>query len=248
VTFTATGLPPGLSISSSGLISGTIANDAHGNSPYTFVVTASDGTNSTSEKFSWTVNPAITITDPGTQTNQVGNQLAATPTGHQLPGLQIQAQDAQNNSPTFTYSATGLPTGLSIDSTKGIITGTIADGANTHSPFHVTVTVSDGTFTNSRTFTWNIQPEVFISSLGSQSSTEGQVISNLQVVNASEGKSKPLTYSATGQPTGLTINKTTGLVSGKIAVGAHLHSPFNVTITVSNGVETAHASFQWTVT
>jgi cyclophilin family peptidyl-prolyl cis-trans isomerase len=250
LTFTATGLPPGLSISSSGAITGTVANTAHDKSPYIVVVTATDTNNpvnSASEMFTWTINPAINITDPGPQTNQVGNVLAANPTGHQLPGLQIQAQDLQISSPNFMYSATGLPTGLSIDSTKGIITGTIADGANTHSPFHVTVTVKDGTFTSTRTFTWNIQPEVFISSLGNQSSTEGQMIS-MQVVNASEGKSKPLTYSATGLPTGLLINKNTGLVSGTIASGAHLHSPFTVTVTVSNGVETAHVSFQWTVT
>jgi hypothetical protein len=56
LTFSATGLPAGLAISSSGLITGTPT--ATGTSSVT--VTATSGTASGSTTFSWTVNPVVT--------------------------------------------------------------------------------------------------------------------------------------------------------------------------------------------
>jgi len=142
VTFTATGLPPGLSISSSGVISGTIANDAHGNSPYTAVVTASDGTNSTSQLIHWTVNPVVTMTPAlGNQTNNVGNTV----------DIQVPGQDQKNNPNTLTFSATHLPTGLKISS-SGKITGKFTAAG----VFNVTITATDGTFSDTQTFKWTV--------------------------------------------------------------------------------------------
>ncbi|WP_285541387.1 putative Ig domain-containing protein, partial [Brucella sp. NBRC 12950] len=60
---------------------------------------------------------------------------------------------------TLTYSATGLPKGLTIDPNTGIISGTIDPSASqdgvggAHS---VTITVSDGTSTVDQTFTWTV--------------------------------------------------------------------------------------------
>jgi hypothetical protein len=57
----------------------------------------------------------------------------------------------------LTYSATGLPSGLSINTTSGLITGTIATGAATSSPYPVSITVTDGTTPNPvDTFTWTV--------------------------------------------------------------------------------------------
>jgi hypothetical protein len=57
LTYAATGLPPGLSVSaSSGLIAGTIGTDAAVESPYNVMVSASDGVNPAVETaFTWTV-------------------------------------------------------------------------------------------------------------------------------------------------------------------------------------------------
>ena len=60
---------------------------------------------------------------------------------------------------TLSYSATGLPTGLSISSSTGLISGTISDDANDSSPYSVTITVTDdGSPTKSAqaSFTWNV--------------------------------------------------------------------------------------------
>jgi VCBS repeat-containing protein len=60
LTFSATGLPAGLSISNTGVISGTIDNSASASGPYSVTVTATDASGATTQQtFTWTVsNPA----------------------------------------------------------------------------------------------------------------------------------------------------------------------------------------------
>ncbi len=70
LTFTATGLPAGLSISSAGVITGTIDRSASqtGGGVYTVEVTAADGDGATAtDSFTWTIsNPApIAVADTG---------------------------------------------------------------------------------------------------------------------------------------------------------------------------------------
>jgi serine protease len=142
LTYSATGLPAGLSISSSGLISGTPTTA--GSSSVT--VTAKDTTGATgSASFTWTINPAggntVTVTNPGNQTGTVGTAVS----------LQIQATDSASGQ-TLTYSATGLPAGLSISS-SGLISGT----PTTAGTSSVTVTATDTTnASGSASFTWTI--------------------------------------------------------------------------------------------
>lgn len=78
--------------------------------------------------------------------------------GEQLTGsLGVQAVGGDGN---LQYSATGLPPGVTIEPTNGQIGGTIADGADTGSPYNVTITVSDTDgFTDDNatvSFTWSI--------------------------------------------------------------------------------------------
>ena len=84
----------------------------------------------------------ITVTNPGNQTGAVGTPIN---------NLQIHATDSAT-AQTLTYSATGLPPGLSISS-SGLITGTPGSGG-TYTP---TVTATDTTgATGTTTFTWSI--------------------------------------------------------------------------------------------
>jgi hypothetical protein len=84
----------------------------------------------------------VTVTNPGNQTGTVG---AAT-------SLQVKATDSVAGQ-TLTYSATGLPAGLAINTGTGLISGTpTAAGTST-----VTVTVTDSTgAAGSTSFTWTI--------------------------------------------------------------------------------------------
>ena len=84
----------------------------------------------------------VTVTNPGNQTGTVGTAVS----------LQISATDSASGQ-TLTYSATGLPAGLSINSSSGLITGTpTTSGSNS-----VTVTATDTTGAHgSASFTWTI--------------------------------------------------------------------------------------------
>jgi hypothetical protein len=84
----------------------------------------------------------VSVTNPGSKTGTVGTAAS----------LQISASDSASGQ-TLTYSATGLPTGLSINSSTGLISGT-PSAAGT---FNVTVTAKDSTnATGSASFTWTI--------------------------------------------------------------------------------------------
>jgi subtilase family serine protease len=83
----------------------------------------------------------VTVTNPGNQTGTVGTAVS----------LQISATDSASGQ-TLTYSATGLPAGLSISS-SGLISGT----PTTAGSFSVTVTATDTTgASGSASFTWTI--------------------------------------------------------------------------------------------
>jgi subtilase family serine protease len=89
-----------------------------------------------------TTGNTVTVTSPGSQTGTVGTPVS----------LQIHATDSASGQ-TLTYSATGLPAGLLINSSTGLISGTPAT-AGTSS---VTVTATDTTGAHgSATFTWTI--------------------------------------------------------------------------------------------
>lgn len=86
----------------------------------------------------------VTVTKPGSQTSTVG--VAAS--------LQVNATDSATGQ-SLTYSASGLPTGLSINAASGLITGT-PTAAGTSS---VTITARDTTTASgSAVFTWTVNP------------------------------------------------------------------------------------------
>jgi len=161
LTYTAAGLPAGLSISSStGLISGTPT--AAATSSVTVTVTDTTGAKGTAA-FTWTVSTTstgntVTVTNPGNQTGTVGTAAS----------LQVHATDSATGQ-TLTYTAAGLPAGLSISSSTGLISGT----PTTAGTSSVTVTVTDGTGAKgTAAFTWTV-------STGSSGSGACQVIYTL---------------------------------------------------------------------
>jgi hypothetical protein len=84
----------------------------------------------------------VTVTNPGSQTGTVGTPIGA---------VQIHAADSASGQ-SLTYSAAGLPAGLSISST-GLISGT----PTTAGTSNVTVTATDSTgASGSAAFTWTV--------------------------------------------------------------------------------------------
>ncbi|MEH0541875.1 M4 family metallopeptidase [Streptomyces sp. B21-105] len=83
----------------------------------------------------------VTVTNPGSRTATVGTAV----------NLQISA--SSTNSGSLTYAATGLPAGLSISSSTGLISGTPTTAGSSST----TVTVTDSTgATGSASFTWTV--------------------------------------------------------------------------------------------
>jgi Putative Ig domain./Immune inhibitor A peptidase M6. len=100
----------------------------------------------------------VTVTNPGSQSSTVGTAVS----------LQISA--SSTNTGSLSYAATGLPTGLSINSSTGAITGT----PTTAGTYSTTVTVTDSTgATGTASFTWTVS-----SSGGGGTCTSTQLLGN----------------------------------------------------------------------
>jgi beta-glucosidase len=117
LTFSASGLPPGLAISPAGLISGTPSTGGQ----YSVTVTATDQTGASgSASFTWDAYGTITLAAPAETTVSVGFPVS----------LQVQATDSvPGQTLTFHQLPNNLPgavtaPGLSVSAT-GLITGSI---------------------------------------------------------------------------------------------------------------------------
>jgi subtilase family serine protease len=99
----------------------------------------------------------VTVTNPGNQSGTVGTAAS----------LQIQASDS--GGAALTYSASGLPAGLAINSSTGLVSGTPTTAAT----YSVTVTAKDSTgASGSTSFTWTIAAS------GGGGSCSGQLLKN----------------------------------------------------------------------
>jgi hypothetical protein len=93
----------------------------------------------------------IKVTAPATQEDKDGDVIS---------DVKVTATDTDSN--TLSYSASNLPTGLTIDSKTGVISGTISSSASAPgsklSPYNVTVTASDGVNSDTASFAWVVLP------------------------------------------------------------------------------------------
>jgi hypothetical protein len=172
----------------------------------------------------------VTVTNPGNQTGQVGG------------GVSLQMQGSSSGGSPLTWSARGLPAGLSINPSTGLISGTLT----THADYHTTVTATDQTgATGSASFTWTVgsgTDVVTVTNPGNQTTYRNVQIS-LQVTGTSSG-GNPLTWSATGLPSGLSIGSSTGTISGQ----PHTVGSFSVVVRASDKTgASGSAAFTWTI-
>ncbi len=135
-TTTGPGGTETLNISGSGRyirMYGTQRNTAYGYSLWEFQVFTGTGGGG---------GNTVTVTNPGSQSSTVGTAVS----------LQIHATDSASGQ-TLTYGATGLPAGLSISSSSGLISGTPTTAATST----VTVTATDTTgASGSTSFGWTV--------------------------------------------------------------------------------------------
>ncbi|WP_407309719.1 Ig-like domain-containing protein [Pseudomonas sp. nanlin1] len=238
LTYSATGLPNGISINpTTGLISGDLgssASSAVAGGIYNVIVTASDGLGGTvSQTFT------LTATNPAPTASNTSVSLAedTVVTGN----LVTTATDVDGDALTFT-ATTQPANGTLVLNPNGSYTYTPNANFNGTDSFSYSVTDADGAVTTA-TITFNVSPiydaPVATGSIAAVSANDSTAI-NLNVAgNFADVDGTALTYSATGLPNGISINPTTGLISGNLSSSASSAVPggiYTVIVTVNDGL------------
>ena len=231
--FSASGLPPGLSISSTtGRIAGTLGPTSYVGSPYRVTVTITDSGSPPkviSVSFNWRIErkeiPRFE------STIGVAVDVALPPAPGTFP---------------FVYVVVGLPPGLSLDALSGRITGTIPPTTKP-GPYSVGVSTTGGAASDTYLFLWWVFGPSFhaASEPADQSSWEGESVSlKLPLPGGSPGFS----YQPANLPPGLALDPVSRTIAGTIPPGAQAASPYDVTVRAvsGDGIITAFA-FRWTI-
>jgi VCBS repeat-containing protein len=251
-------LPPGLTIDlNTGLISGTLDSSASLSAPYLVQITAQDGSGAmVTQTFVWTVKNLSP--EANNDSFAVGEDDAATVVGNAIlnndsdPDGDLIAAQIQNG-------AVGSQGGLfSIDANGEVAFDPNGDfddlavGETRQTSFTYTILDADGatdTATVTVTVTGVNDTPISTGSLPDQDDEDRDTVTlNVAPFFADPDQSDHLTYSAIGLPPGLSINPTTGVISGTLDSSASSGGPYAVEITVEDEAgATFMQSFVWTV-
>ncbi len=226
-TWTApnSGLPPGLSLASSGHIGGTPTTTG----TFTFSLTATDsGGYRDTASFTMTVAPALAITT-----------ASALPDG--AAGAPYEAQlAATGGTAPYTWTVVPelgtLPAGVTLNTSSGRLSGTPSAAGN----YSFSMRVDDAAGNSAvKRFTISISNALTI--LTKPPLSNGTAGSVYQQQLTATGGQPPYTWSisAGALPAGLTLDAATGIIGGTPSAAG----TFNITVAVNDGQQTASASF-----
>lgn len=209
--WSATGLPDGMELSESGMLSGSPV--AAGTYTIKFTVTDANGA-SASTTTELVVKPVVGIDTTTLPDGIAGQYYEAATVG-------------SGGTPSYAWTATGLPTGLTI-SEDGTISGT-TDTAGT---FTVELTITDA---NDKTATKTVSLSVTEAlTLTTDALTGGATVgTTYEATLAASGGLPPYSWSATGLPSGIAINPTTGAITGTPTEAGT--NDVDITVTDDNG-------------
>ena len=196
-----TGIPAGMSWDSVNLkLTGTPTTAGTGN----IVVSVTDATGCPGTLTVPFTRGCSTITvSPGTLPNAYTTAAYVQPT----------AFSATGGSGTYTYSAVGVPTGMTFDTVNKKLTGTPTVAAGTYT---VTVTAIDSTYpscSGSVPVTLRVCPIISIAPATIPAGTVGTAYAQGTAFSATGGTA-PYTLSVSGLPATLTFTPGTGLITG----------------------------------
>jgi hypothetical protein len=215
-TFSATGLPAGVTLSPDGVLSGT--PEVSGSFNYTVTVTDSDGHTGSGGTCS------VDISVPPSANCVAISGIAG------VPITPVALTGSGGAGAPYTFSAIGLPAGLTL-SASGVLSGTPSVSGVFN--YVVTVTDKDGNSGSGGTCAVNIseRPSVACASV---TAVQGVAITPVALV-ASGGAGGPYTFSATGLPAGLSLSSS-GVLSGTPTVSGTFS--YSVTVTDKDGNST----------
>ncbi len=212
-------LPSGVTFTAAtGVLSGSPASGTGGT--YTLHFTAHNGVGSdANQTFTLTVNESPIITSAGSTTFTVGSAGTFTVVATGSPA------------PTFTVTSGTLPSGVTLNATTGVLGGTPAAG--TGGTYNLNITASNGVYPSAtQPFTLTVNQAPAITSANNTTFTVGTAGS---FTVTATGYPAP-TFALNGPlPTGLSLDASTGILSGTPASGTGGNYN-NYIVTASNGV------------
>jgi hypothetical protein len=238
-TFTAGGLPEGLSVSTDGTISGTVPDGRYAvGDTFPVSVTIVDDYDGTNAKIAYTLTVAAPIQVAPDQKDLYRTRLGAVVS----PDLPVFL----NTFGTVSFTQTGKPTWMTFDASNGKTTGTattVFDGI-------VTVTVKDSlgrtkslayTVTSKAVLTLSLTPTVN----GIDFGTLQTAINKPTAANAGDTG----IFTQTGLPTGLDVDPKTGAVSGTVQSGSYpAGTAFTVAIRLTDTFDNDWRSVTYPIT
>jgi uncharacterized protein (TIGR03437 family) len=226
LTWTITGNPGGLSISPSGVLSGT----PPATGMFTVPVTVTDAQENTAQmQYTWQVNPPITITSNAL--------LPPGVTGRAYPGFTFTSQGGATPTDVWTVASGAIPPGTSLS-----MAGALSGSTTTRGAYAFTVQASDAVQPARQNATLNVYDPLTITTSALPGGTLG--LSYGPASLAATGGSGGYVWSSPNAPAGLAVSSS-GTISGTPSTGGT--ATFTVNLADTTAAQTATAQLQITV-
>lgn len=200
VTWTASGLPAGLSLGRlTGILSGTPATSGY----YSFTVTAASGAYTATKTFTITINPSLTITTDSELPSALVNSAYS---------VTLSSDASVFENVTWSHINGTLPTGLTL-SKGGIISGTPAESGTFN--FRIQASIDGTSYTDSKDFEITVMPVITITTASPLPAVKEGSRYEVQL-STNMDSDMLVTWSVISGdlPNGLTLRENTGVISG----------------------------------
>jgi len=234
VTFTVSGSE--LAITSAGVLTFVEAPDYETKTSYTATVTASDGTNSTTQDI--TVN----VTNVNDVAPEFTSEATFSAAENQTAIGTVTATDAEGDDVTFTVSGTELTI-----TSAGVLTFVEAPDYETKATYTATVTASDGTNTTTQNITVNVtnvnDNNPSFTSSATFSAAENQTA--IGTVTATDADGDAVTFIISGDELAIT---SAGVLTFVEAPDYETKATFTATVTATDGANISQQNITVNVT